>query len=179
MVDRCKALASCVQVQGAAHGGKMPHLGATESVCAQAGLTLGVLPGTEAKPELQVVGHRPASVCGAVGGVRRGEGCRQELVPRECVKCVMCENEYVYVCAFANMCTDRLLDSTAAASPLGLLSDSPSHALRPPQLSSSAITERRTLHSQVRAPLQPRIRRVLCTTSRLRATRPAHIGLRL
>jgi hypothetical protein len=35
-----------------------------------------------------------------------------------CVKCVMCENEYIYiyVCAFANMCTDRLLDSIAVAS---------------------------------------------------------------
>ena len=93
MVDRCKALASCVQVEGAANGGKMPHLGATESVCAQAGLTLVVISGTEAKPELQVVGHRPASVCGAVGGVRRGEVCRQELVlrvggKREYVRCV-------------------------------------------------------------------------------------------
>ena len=26
LVDRSKALASCVQVEGAAHGGKMPHL---------------------------------------------------------------------------------------------------------------------------------------------------------
>ena len=82
MVDRCKALASCVQVQGAANGGKMPHLGATESVCAQAGLTLVVLSGTEAIPEMQVVGRRSASVYGAVGGVRRGEVCCQELVPR-------------------------------------------------------------------------------------------------
>ena len=89
----------------------------------------------------------------------------------------MCENEYIYVCAFANMCTDRLLGSIAAASPLGLLSDSPGPALRAPQLSSSAIRERRTPHSQVRAPLQPRIRTVLCTTSRTRAVRHVHIGL--
>ena len=41
-----------------------------------------VLSGTEAIPEMQVVGHRSARVCGAVGGVRRGEVCRQELVPR-------------------------------------------------------------------------------------------------
>mgnify|MGYP003320283527 CR=1 FL=1 len=41
-----------------------------------------VLSGTEAKPELQVVGHRPARVYGAVSGVRRGEVCRQELVLR-------------------------------------------------------------------------------------------------
>ena len=41
-----------------------------------------VLSGTEAIPEMQVVGRRSASVCGAVGGVRRGEVCRQELVPR-------------------------------------------------------------------------------------------------
>ena len=41
-----------------------------------------VLSGTEAIPELQVVGRRPARVCGAVGGVRRGEVCRQELVLR-------------------------------------------------------------------------------------------------
>jgi hypothetical protein len=26
LVDRCKALASCVQVEGAAHGGRMPSL---------------------------------------------------------------------------------------------------------------------------------------------------------
>ena len=61
---------------------KCPIWRAAESVCAQAGLTLVVISGTEAKPELQVVGHRPASVCGAVGGVRRGEVCCQELVPR-------------------------------------------------------------------------------------------------
>ena len=41
-----------------------------------------VFSGTEAKPELQVVGHRPARVYGAVSGVRRGEVCRQELVLR-------------------------------------------------------------------------------------------------
>ena len=41
-----------------------------------------VLSGTEAILEMQVVGHRSARVCGAVGGVRRGEVCRQELVPR-------------------------------------------------------------------------------------------------
>ena len=41
-----------------------------------------VFSGTEAKPELQVVGRRPVSVRGAVGGVKRGEVCRQELVPR-------------------------------------------------------------------------------------------------
>ena len=61
---------------------KCPIWRAAESVCAQAGLTLVVLSGTEAIPEMQVVGRRSASVCGAVGGVRRGEGCRQELVPR-------------------------------------------------------------------------------------------------
>ena len=61
---------------------KCPIWRAAESVCAQAGLTLVVLSGTEAKPELQVVGHRPARVYGAVSGVRRGEVCRQELVPR-------------------------------------------------------------------------------------------------
>ena len=61
---------------------KCPIWRAAESVCAQAGLTLVVLSGTEAKPELQVVGCRSARVCGAVGGVRRGEVCRQELVPR-------------------------------------------------------------------------------------------------
>eukprot|EP01047_Picozoa_sp_COSAG01_P058174 COSAG01_NODE_6819_length_3483_cov_24.232565_5_plen_171_part_00 len=48
----------------------------------RAGLTLVVFSGTEAKPELQVVGRRPASVRGAVGGVKRGEVCRQELVLR-------------------------------------------------------------------------------------------------
>ena len=89
----------------------------------------------------------------------------------------MCENEYVCVCAFVNMCLDRLLDSIATASPLGLLSDSPGPAVRAPQLSSSAIRERRTLHSQVRALLQPRIRTVLCTASRTRAIRHVHIGL--
>ena len=26
LVDRCMELASCVQVEGAAHGGQMPHL---------------------------------------------------------------------------------------------------------------------------------------------------------
>ena len=41
-----------------------------------------VFSGTEAKPELQVVGRRPVSVRGAVGGVKRGEVCRQELVLR-------------------------------------------------------------------------------------------------
>lgn len=41
-----------------------------------------VLSGTEAKPELQVVGRKSARVCGAVGGVKRGEVCRQELVLR-------------------------------------------------------------------------------------------------
>ena len=59
----------------------------------------------------------------------------------------MCENEYVCVCAFTNICVDRLLVSTAAASPLGLLSDSSGPALRAPQLSSSAIKERCTPHS--------------------------------
>jgi hypothetical protein len=43
---------------------------------------LVVLSGTEAKPELQVVGRKSARVCGAVGGVKRGEVCRQELVLR-------------------------------------------------------------------------------------------------
>ena len=61
---------------------KCPIWRAAESVCAQAGLTLVVLSGTEAKPELQVVGRRPVSVRGAVGGVKRGEVCRQELVLR-------------------------------------------------------------------------------------------------
>ena len=59
----------------------------------------------------------------------------------------MCENEYVCVCAFVNMCLDRLLVSTAAASPLDLLSDSLGRTLRAPQLSSSAIRERCTPHS--------------------------------
>ena len=36
---------------------KCPIWRAAESVCAQAGLTLVVLSGTEAKPELQVVGR--------------------------------------------------------------------------------------------------------------------------
>ena len=119
-----------------------------------------------------VVGHRGQA--GAAGGrPQAGQGMRGRRRCEErrslpsgaraacwhvCVKCVMCENEYIYVCAFANMCTDRLLDSIAAASPLGLLSDSPGPALRAPQLSSSAIRERHTPHSQVRAPLQPRIR---------------------
>eukprot|EP01047_Picozoa_sp_COSAG01_P019326 COSAG01_NODE_1071_length_11863_cov_36.887623_6_plen_73_part_00 len=61
---------------------KCPIRRAAESACAQAGLTLVALSGTEAKPELQVVGHRSASVCGAVGAVRRGEVCSQELVLR-------------------------------------------------------------------------------------------------
>ena len=41
-----------------------------------------VIEGTEARPELQVVGRRPASVCRAVGVVKRGAVCRQELVLR-------------------------------------------------------------------------------------------------
>jgi hypothetical protein len=61
---------------------KCPVWHAAESVCAQAGLTLVVLSGTEAKPELQVVGRTSARVCGAVSGVKRGEVSRQELVPR-------------------------------------------------------------------------------------------------
>ena len=61
---------------------KCPIWRAAESVCAQAGLTLVVLSGTEAIPEMQVVGRRSARVCGAVGGARRGEVCCQELVPR-------------------------------------------------------------------------------------------------
>ena len=77
---------------------KCPVWRAAESVCAQAGLTLVVLSGTEAKPELQVVGCRPARVCGAVGGVRRGEVCRQELVLR-----VGGKREYVR-CVKMNMC---------------------------------------------------------------------------
>ena len=77
---------------------KCPIWRAAESVCAQAGLTLVVLSGTEAKPELQVVGHRSARVCGAVGGVRRGEVCRQELVLR-----VGGKREYVR-CVKMNMC---------------------------------------------------------------------------
>ena len=77
---------------------KCPIWRAAESVCAQAGLTLVVLSGTEAKPELQVVGRRPARVCGAVGGVRRGEVCRQELVLR-----VGGKREYVR-CVKMNMC---------------------------------------------------------------------------
>ena len=59
---------------------KCPIWRAAESVCAQAGLTLVVFSGTEAKPELQVVGRRPVSVRGAVGGVKRGEVCCQEFV---------------------------------------------------------------------------------------------------
>ena len=77
---------------------KCPIWRAAESVCAQAGLTLVVLSGTEAKPELQVVGRRSARVCGAVGGVRRGEVCRQELVLR-----VGGKREYVR-CVKMNMC---------------------------------------------------------------------------
>ena len=77
---------------------KCPIWRAAESVCAQAGLTLVVLSGTEAKPELQVVGHRPARVYGAVSGVRRGEVCRQELVLR-----VGGKREYVR-CVKMNMC---------------------------------------------------------------------------
>ena len=57
-----------------------------------------VLSGTEAIPEMQVVGRRPARVCGAVGGVRRGEVCRQELVLR-----VGGKREYVR-CVKMNMC---------------------------------------------------------------------------
>ena len=34
------------------------------------------------KPELQVVGCRPVSLRGAVGGVKRGEVCCQEFVLR-------------------------------------------------------------------------------------------------
>ena len=77
---------------------KCPIWRAAESVCAQAGLTLVVFSGTEAKPELQVVGHRPAKVYGAVSGVRRGEVCRQELVLR-----VGGKREYVR-CVKMNMC---------------------------------------------------------------------------
>ena len=77
---------------------KCPIWRAAESVCAQAGLTLVVFSGTEAKPELQVVGHRPARVYGAVSGVRRGEVCRQELVLR-----VGGKREYVR-CVKMNMC---------------------------------------------------------------------------
>ena len=77
---------------------KCPVWRAAESVCAQAGLTLVVFSGTEAKPELQVVGHRPARVYGAVSGVRRGEVCRQELVLR-----VGGKREYVR-CVKMNMC---------------------------------------------------------------------------
>ena len=77
---------------------KCPIWRAAESVCAQAGLTLVVLSGTEAIPEMQVVGRRPARVCGAVGGVRRGEVCRQELVLR-----VGGKREYVR-CVKMNMC---------------------------------------------------------------------------
>ena len=61
---------------------KCPIWRAAESVCAQAGLTLVVLSGTEAIPEMQVVCCRSARVYKAVCGVRRGEVCRQELVPR-------------------------------------------------------------------------------------------------
>ena len=57
-----------------------------------------VLSGTEAIPEMQVVGCRSARVCGAVGGVRRGEVCRQELVLR-----VGGKREYVR-CVKMNMC---------------------------------------------------------------------------
>ena len=77
---------------------KCPIWRAAESVCAQAGLTWVVFSGTEAKPELQVVGHRPARVYGAVSGVRRGEVCRQELVLR-----VGGKREYVR-CVKMNMC---------------------------------------------------------------------------
>ena len=77
---------------------KCPIWRAAESVCAQAGLTLVVFSGTEAKPELQVVGRRPVSVRGAVGGVKRGEVCRQELVLR-----VGGKREYVR-CVKMNMC---------------------------------------------------------------------------
>ena len=77
---------------------KCPIWRAAESVCAQAGLTLVVFSGTEAKLELQVVGHRPARVYGAVSGVRRGEVCRQELVLR-----VGGKREYVR-CVKMNMC---------------------------------------------------------------------------
>jgi hypothetical protein len=58
----------------------------------------------------------------------------------------MCENEYVCVCAFANICVDRLLVSTAAASPLGLLSDSPSPA-RSPSASVELQCDQRALHT--------------------------------
>jgi hypothetical protein len=81
LVDRCNALASCVQVELPHKAAKCPIRRATESVCAQAGLTLVVIEGTEARPELQVVGRRPASICRAVGVVKRGAVCRQELVP--------------------------------------------------------------------------------------------------
>ena len=77
---------------------KCPIWRAAESLCAQAGLNLVVFSGTEAKPELQVVGHRPARVYGAVSGVRRGEVCRQELVLR-----VGGKREYVR-CVKMNMC---------------------------------------------------------------------------
>ena len=85
---------------------KCPIWRAAESVCAQAGLTLVVLSGTEAKPELQVVGRRPVSVRGAVGGVKRGEVCRQELVlrvggKRENVRCVKMN---ICVCVRLRIC---------------------------------------------------------------------------
>jgi hypothetical protein len=85
---------------------KCPIWRAAESVCAQAGLTLVVFSGTEAKPELQVVGRRPVSVRGAVGGVKRGEVCRQELVlrvggKRENVRCVKMN---ICVCVRLRIC---------------------------------------------------------------------------
>eukprot|EP01047_Picozoa_sp_COSAG01_P081462 COSAG01_NODE_16251_length_1254_cov_13.762771_2_plen_73_part_00 len=65
-----------------------------------------VFSGTEAKPELQVVGRRPVSVRGAVGGVKRGEVCRQELVlrvggKRENVRCVKMN---ICVCVRLRIC---------------------------------------------------------------------------